>query len=117
MAGEEAAGERRREPRIEKIQLVQVSRFDEEGMRADFATGRSLNISRSGVRLELHHPLPLRSVVSLSLALGDDILDITGRVVYLEEVDDQKSAMGIAFVGLTPEEQAKVDRYIAASSS
>jgi len=64
--------DRRNHPRIEKCQLVQVSRFDEEGFRADLATGRTLNISRGGLRLELVHPLPLRSEVSLSLALGND---------------------------------------------
>jgi hypothetical protein len=46
-------------PRIRKLNLVQVSRFDEEGFRADLATGRTLDLSRGGMRLELHHALPL----------------------------------------------------------
>ena len=33
--------DRRIDTRVDKIHLVQVSRFDEEGFRADLATGRT----------------------------------------------------------------------------
>ena len=104
--------ERRRSPRLEKINLVQVSRFDEEGFRADLATGRTLDISRGGVRIELHHPLPLRSVVSLNLALENRLLDISGEVVYLEVLDDDSCAMGIKFVDLSDDSRRQIDRFL-----
>ena len=83
----EPARKRRVDSRVEKIQLVQISRFDEEGFRADLATGRTINISKGGLRLELHHPLPLRSQVELDLALGDELTHVSGTVVYLEVID------------------------------
>ena len=95
--------DRRTSPRIERINLVQVNRFDEEGFRADMATGRTINISTGGLRLELHHPLPLRSKVSLNLVIGDRILDISGTVVYLESLDETRCCMGIEFENLDPE--------------
>lgn len=105
--------DRRHDPRIEKLQLVQVSRFDEEGFRADLATGRTLNISRGGLRLELLHPLPLRSEVSLSLALGNELVEVHGRVTYLESLDDERSAMGVQFLDLSAEDRRKIDAYLA----
>ncbi len=110
----EMGAERRSHPRIEKIHLVQLSRFDEEGFRADLATGRTLNISHGGLRLELHHALPLRSLVCLSLALGDEILEVDGRVSYLEVLDDERNAIGIEFIELTPAEQQRIDAFLAA---
>ena len=105
--------DRRIEPRIDKIHLVQVSRFDEEGFRADLATGRTTNISRGGIRLELYHPLPLRSKVSLNLVLGEQILDVNGRVVYLEDLqDDDRCCMGIMFTDLDSETQELIDLYV-----
>lgn len=104
--------ERRNEPRIEKVNLVQVNRFDEEGFRADLTTGRTLNISRGGVRLELHHPVPLRSVVSLNLVLGEQILDVSGTVVYLEDLDGDRCGMGIEFTELDAEGQALLDDFV-----
>ena len=104
--------ERRASPRIEKVHLVQVNRFDEEGFRADLTTGRTLNISRGGVRLELHHSVPLRSVVSLNLVLGEAILDVTGGVVYLEALDGDRCSMGIEFTDLDAESETALDEFV-----
>lgn len=102
----------RRYLRIEKLNLVQVSRFDEEGARADLATGRTLNISHGGLRLELHHPLPLRSVVGVTLALNNEILEVRGKIVYLEEIDEERCAMGIEFIDLSDETQGRLKLYV-----
>ncbi|MEM7584077.1 MAG: PilZ domain-containing protein [Acidobacteriota bacterium] len=105
--------ERRSSPRIDKVHLVQVSRFDEEGFRADLTTGRTLNISRGGVRLELHHSVPLRTVVSLNLVLGERIVDVRGTVVYLEVLDGDRCGMGIEFDDLDPEIEALLDEFVS----
>lgn len=104
--------ERRLSPRIEKVHLVQVNRFDEEGFRADLTTGRTVNISRGGVRLELHHPVPLRSVVSLNMVLGERIVDVSGTVVYLEDLDGERCGMGIEFDDLDPEVEALLEEFV-----
>jgi hypothetical protein len=111
------AEDRRRAIRVEKIQLVQVSRFDEQGSCADLATGRTANLSREGIRLELSHPLPLRSVVHASIALGNDLVSFTGRVIYLEELDGQRTAVGIAFAEVSPETRMVIDRHLAAAGT
>ncbi len=105
-------GDRRSTSRVEKVHLVQVNRFDEEGARADLTTGRTLNISRGGVRLELHHPVPLRSVVSLDLILGERILDVEGTLVYLEDLDGQRCGVGIKFKDLHPETEALIEAFV-----
>jgi c-di-GMP-binding flagellar brake protein YcgR len=103
----------RAHPRIKALNLVQISRFDEEGFRADLATGRTLDLSRGGMRLELYHHLPLRSVVGLTLALDNDIVEVRGKVVHLEEIDEERCAMGIQFLDLSAEARALIDRYLA----
>lgn len=112
----EAEADRRHDQRVEKIHLVQVSRFDEEGFRADLAAGRTLNLSRGGMRLELYHPLPLRSQVSLSLLLGDEVVEVHGRVTYLEELDEDRCAMGIEFVDLSTADEARIGRILDAAA-
>ncbi len=109
--------ERRIDLRVDKIHLVQVSRVDEEGFRADLSTGRTLNLSRGGMRLELYHALPLRSLVSLNLVLGEDIIDVTGIVVYLEALDADRSCMGIEFEPLDPQSQKLLEAYVDAAAT
>ena len=99
-------------PRIKDLNLVQISRFDEEGFRADLATGRTLDISSGGIRLELYHHLPLRTVVALTLALDDDLIDVRGRVVYLEEIDEERCAMGIQFIDMAAEDRQRLDQHV-----
>ncbi len=105
--------ERRQSLRIEKVNLVHVSRFDEEGFRSDQATGRTLNISAGGIRLELHHAVPLRSKVKLSLMLGEGIYDVEGKVVYLESLDDVRCRMGIEFEELDGDTAKALADFVA----
>ena len=107
-----SSNDRRIDTRVDKINLVQVSRFDEEGFRADLATGRTLNISRGGLRLELHHPLPLRSKLSLDLQLGTELVQIYGTVVYLEALNEESCCMGIAFRNVPPDIQQLLDQLV-----
>ncbi len=113
----ESPEERRSHPRIDKIQLVQLSRFDEEGFSAGLVAGRTLNISQGGIRLELHHALPLRSVIKLSLVLGDAIIEVDGQVTYLEAIDEERSGIGIRFIGLSQEDHGKIDAFLATAGS
>jgi len=105
--------ERRQSPRIEKVNLVQISRFDEDGFRADMATGRTLNISEGGLRLELHHAVPLRSKVKLSVVIDDGIYDLQGKVVYLESLDDVRCCLGIEFEDLDDRPRQALREFVA----
>ena len=113
----ESPEDRRHNLRIEKINLAQVTRFDEEGFRADLATGRSLNLSTGGMRLELHHPLPLRSQVTVNLVIEERILDLHGTVVYLEALDDTRCCMGVQFRDLKAETRQALADYLARPES
>lgn len=105
-------GRQRDFPRVKDLHLVEISRFDERGFRADMATGRTLDISYGGLRLELYHPLPLRSVVALTLALDEDLVYVKGKVVYLEKLERERCAMGIQFTKLSRRSKKLLDEYV-----
>ncbi len=107
----DATSNARHHPRVKNLNLVQIDRHTQEGS-ADLATGRTLDISHGGIRLELYHSLPLRSVVALTLALDDDLIDVQGKVVYLEEIDDERCAMGIQFLEMDEEATGLLGRYL-----
>ncbi len=109
---QEPSTEERHHPRVKNLSLVQVDRHNEEGFQADLSTGRTLDISTGGIRLELHHPLPLRTMVEMSLALGNDLIDVQGKVVYLEEIDDERCAMGIQFIEVADPARRLLEQYV-----
>jgi len=110
MAGSMEAVERRGSPRVAEVQLVQVS---EPGSGSRPATGRTLNISRGGLRLEMQGQLPLRSRVRLSLAVGDEFVTVAGSVVYLEALDGGRSSVGVQFTDLDDAGRRRLEDYVA----
>ena len=104
------SAERRASPRVDEVQLVQVS---EPGTLSRLATARTLNISRGGVRLEMNSQLPLRARVRLSLAVGDEFVTVAGSVVYLEALDGGRCSMGVQFTDLDEASRRRLDSYVA----
>ena len=101
--------ERRASPRLEEVQLVQVSN---PGSMSQLATGRTINLSRGGARLEMGGQLPLRSRVRLSLALGDEFVTVAGSVVYLEALDGGRCAVGVQFTDLDAASRRRLDAHM-----
>lgn len=104
--------DRRREPRVRVLSLVNVDQHDEAGELTELTVGRTLDLSQHGMRLELSRRLPLRSRVRLTMALSDRILTLDGQVRYVNETEGGRCAMGIQFVGLSGDEQAALVDYI-----
>ncbi len=102
--------ERRAAPRLPGSGEARVVRVD--GAEAAPATGRTVNISPGGVRLELADALPLRSEVRVSLPIGAEMLTVSGSVVYLEVVDARRCSAGIQFTGLERADRERIDRYL-----
>lgn len=98
--------ERRSEPRAEAMNLVRVRSHRFPGffdVHADDLLGRTLDVSLSGMRLELRSWLPLRCSVTFELAIGNQILDMGGLVRHAERFDAERCGLGIEFEDVTPE--------------
>lgn len=103
-------------PRIENLNLVDVVQFDEAGFKSSESMGRTMNLSRGGLELEMSRHIPLRSVIDISLMLGNlGIVQVRGQVRHLQVVDDNTCRLGIAFVNLPDEIQAAIDEHLAKS--
>jgi c-di-GMP-binding flagellar brake protein YcgR len=109
---ERPAGEdRRRDPRFESLNLVQCNVSTPAGEELD-TLGRTLDISESGILLELAESLPalpsLPETVNLTVAIEDRIIEARGKVVH------QKQQGGSATAGVEFSVIAEDDReYIA----
>jgi hypothetical protein len=112
MSDTDTGAERRHEPRIEALNLVRAAEYSDIGLKLEDAVGRTLDLSHDGMRLELDHCLPLRSRVWLSLALGNQLLDLHGRIKFLREIDSTKCEMGIEFEDVRPEQYEALEEYL-----
>lgn len=74
--------ERRRFIRPEALNLLDYLVVDSQGRQGEYAMGRTLNVSRGGILMETHIPLPVGQQVMITLGLEDNLVDIMGRIVY-----------------------------------
>jgi len=103
--------EKRRSLRINSLNLSYIG-INEDNEIVKQAIGRTLNVSESGILLETHFPIESKQIVSLSLALEDDLINMTGEVVYSRPGDDEKFETGIKFIDLDDNTQEILKVFI-----
>jgi c-di-GMP-binding flagellar brake protein YcgR len=92
--------------------LVNVGEQDEVGQPRELTLGRTLDLSHDGVRIQLDHPVLLRSRVRLALALENHIIEAEASVRDVEEYDDNTVAVGVKFHDLSPADQERLDEFL-----
>jgi twitching motility protein PilT len=108
-----AAKERRHEPRVKALALVNVREVEPStGDLGEVALGRTRDLSHDGLRLELDHPLLIGTRVRLSLALENEVLEVEAGVRSIEELGKGQYAIGLRFGRLGVEEAKKLDNYL-----
>jgi len=109
--------EKRIIPRVVSINLVSTERKDGAGQVLEAFMGRTLNISEGGILLEVSNSYPMSSEIEITIAMGDDLIRATGRVVHLRELAEQKVGVGIKFLQLAEEDRKKLVAYSASTGS
>ncbi len=105
---------RHRHERVDSINLIAYRYYDEQGALIDQGMGRTLNVSESGILLETQEPLEKDKLVSLDIALNEDVLDIQGIVVRFSEGLEGRFESGIEFMETSSDEKDMLRRYIEA---
>jgi hypothetical protein len=71
---------------------------------------RTSDISATGCYLDTLSPVAKGSQVHLRLTYRDELLEVTGLVVYVSP----GLGMGVAFDGVSPEQQERLNRWLEA---
>ncbi len=93
----------RKIPRVSRLLLTAVEHFGEEGEVSDELIGRTLNISRGGVLMELEKPLPLLSELTISIAFGNNVIKAGGKIIRLALNEHGKIDTAVQFFDIDEE--------------
>lgn len=104
--------ERRRHCRVDAINLLNFSCFDDNDRMVEQGMGRTLNVSESGILLETDVPMDADCVVYVTIAFEDELMDVKGRVVRCKETADKTFEMGIEFIDLDEKRLHFIREYI-----
>lgn len=102
-----SGSERRRSQRRHKVSLIQAQ---------SFLIGNSVNLSLHGARVELHEPLLIEIPVQLDLAVGDKVLEIPARVIYVHRTAEGNYHVGLEFQEVTGSQRKALKDFLEDSS-
>jgi hypothetical protein len=105
--------ERRRHIRPEALNLLDYLVVDDQGRQGEYAMARTLNVSKGGILMETHRPLPKGQQVMITLGLKDQLSDVMGRIVYVVGAAGLFHN-GIEFFHLSDTDKRMLDQYVAA---
>ncbi len=103
--------EKRQYKRFESLNLSYVC-VDENDVLVNEGMGRTLNISQSGILLETHFKMEFNHYVILSMALGDELVDVRGKVVHCGVGKDNAYQTGVQFVNIDENAELLLKKYI-----
>ena len=102
------AAEKRKGPRIDSPNLLSYICLDEDNSELTQGMGRTLNISEGGILLETHTSMNPHQMISLTIAMEDDMLEIKGKITFCKKREDGKFETGVRF---TEKDEAK-ERFL-----
>ena len=109
--------EKRKHSRIDSLNLLNYVYSDESGDGSTQGMGRTLNVSESGILLEMHTPIQIGDVISLTIGLEEDMVAIKGSVVYTKENEKKMHESGIEFFDVDDKARKTLKKYIEAFHS
>ena len=95
--------ERRKYPRVETNNLISYSCVDENGNELAHCMARVLDINPLGAKIETYQEILSENIHLTAVDVDDNLIGITGKIVYARRADDGKYEFGISFVGTSPE--------------
>lgn len=101
--------ERRRHPRVESVNLVSVGKVQEGPMRV----ARTLVLSEGGALLELAESCTVHTLITLDLALEDDLFQVQAEVRDVSATDRGTYKVGVRFVNLDEDAHQKLREHLS----
>jgi hypothetical protein len=96
--------ERRSAPRYPMVLAADVLELPRDAR----LSARTSDIGRTGCYIDTPNLVPQGSCVRLRITYHDETFEAIGKIVYVSD----GLGMGVAFTEVTPEERAKLDRWL-----
>jgi hypothetical protein len=105
---------RRKYDRQESLNLLNFEVLDSKGKTLGRGMGRTLNVSEKGISLEVYIPMQQGDTVLVTLGLEEDMVEIKGKVIYVNPGDDHCYVAGLKFVKIDKQGAKVLKKYLKA---
>ena len=98
--------ERRKHERVKTSNLISYESIEKDGETVFNSMGKALNVSRSGIMLEIAHFIKAEYVSLTTFDLEDNLIKLKGQLIYCKKTDSGLFQAGIRFTA-SEEEKAE----------
>ena len=98
--------DRREYHRVETSNFISYESIEKNGEIVFNSMGRALNVSQSGIMLEIAHLIEAEYVSLTTVDLEDNLIKLKGQLIYCRKTDSGLYQAGIRFIA-SEEEKAE----------
>ncbi len=91
------SGKERQYPRVNKLFFISYIAREKGEQKAPISMGRTLNISSTGIGMEVFQELGVGSTMEMDIDVEDFNLSVQGKVVHSHALEGGKYYVGIQF--------------------
>ena len=108
--------EKRRFPRLDSSHLISFIHYDAGDAPSDTGMGKTLDISRGGVTIQAYRSFPVNTGLELTIAMGEKLVKVRGRVVHSREVDKELYDIGVCFTEIDESDREALAAFFQKTS-
>jgi len=103
--------ELRKSIRVDAQLFISYDILDENGKVVQAGMALSEDLSKSGVKLKDRSQIPLDRSIQIHLAVGDEVIDLSGKVRHVQKVSGSNYHIGVEFQELDEEILKRLMRF------
>jgi c-di-GMP-binding flagellar brake protein YcgR len=101
----------RKSSRVEAQHFISYDLKDEKGETVLSGMALSRDLSQKGVQMQDRTAFPQDAAIQIHIAVGNEVVDIDGRVRHIEKMEDNEYRIGIEFVHIDSAKLEKLARF------
>ncbi len=99
--------------RLETLNIVSFSHVDAQGEHDLEGVGRTLDLSKGGILLEVTRPIPPEiQKVELALAIKNRVIVIKGEVLHQRKLENDLIGLGISFRDISEADRHYIAQFL-----
>jgi c-di-GMP-binding flagellar brake protein YcgR len=103
--------ESRKSIRVDAQLFISYDILDKEGKVVQAGMALSEDLSRSGVKIKDRSNLPVDTSVKIHLAVGEEVIDLTGKVRHVKKTGGSNYHIGVEFADIDAELVKKLAKF------
>ena len=108
-----ATSNRRNHSRTGSFVLISYDCLNDDDEPFHHGMGRAMNVSEGGICLETYTTIDTHDKLSITMIIGDELVDANGRVVYCDVNKDEIYRSGVEFLEIEDSSIQVLDNYIS----